>query len=158
MMKKTMDEPASRALRGMLGDDEIDPAGSRGTLARTLAKRQGISVRAARRQVRDLIRVGLEAPARGGKSIRRAWQRTVAILGGREPEAPSPDLAVLVTGDGESFTYEPDEDVAGIVVGVDESFGPTRREVVVEVAHVDGGLAGEITTDIKRKKPGQDGG
>lgn len=157
-MSEKIDDAAARALRGVLNEDEMETASSRGAVARTLARRQGISVRAARRQVRDLIRVGLEAPARGGKSIRRAWARTLAILAGREPDSPAADRAAFATGDSEPFVYQPDEDrVRGIVVEVDETFGPARREVTVEVTRVDGGLAGEIGTGIKRKKPGVGG-
>jgi hypothetical protein len=60
------------------------PAPGRGELARSLARRHGISVREAKRQVRDLERVvrRLEGrtPSRG-KRVRRSFERTGSELG-----------------------------------------------------------------------------
>jgi hypothetical protein len=65
-------------------EDLLEAAGGRGALARVVARRYGISIREAKRQVRDMGRVvrSVEGgPGSRGKRMRRTFERTGRDIG-----------------------------------------------------------------------------
>ncbi|MFL5386003.1 MAG: hypothetical protein ACJ8GN_26090 [Longimicrobiaceae bacterium] len=85
---------AGEILLGETGAADDEALAGRSAVARRVASEQGISVRAAKKQVRDLLRVQLgKVPERAGRRVRKTWERTIGTLA-EKSGLDSPEEAV----------------------------------------------------------------